>query len=59
MASWICNSTEKGDMKRCDWCQDWFHEKCMDIKKNEQIWFWVCSFRRDIPLLIKRIKYPG
>ncbi|CAC5410979.1 KDM5 [Mytilus coruscus] len=57
MASCICNSTARGDMIRCDWCRDWFHEKCMDIKKNEKIGFWVCSVCRDIPMSIKRIEY--
>ena len=52
----ICSGSEKGGMIRCDWCRKWFHEKCMGIKKKEQIGFWVCTECRKMPKIVLDIQ---
>ena len=42
-------------MIRCNWCQLWFHERCMNIDKDETVGFWACTVCRDLPRTVLRI----
>ena len=36
----ICKATSNDhSMIKCDWCQEWYHDSCMGINRNDQIRF--------------------
>jgi hypothetical protein len=46
----ICKATSNDhSMIKCDWCQEWYHDSCMGINRNDQIGFWVCVLCRKLP----------
>jgi len=43
----ICNSSGSGDMIKCNWYQEWLHETCVNITKDDNIGFWICPDIKD------------
>ena len=35
----ICQQPPAGDMIQCNWCQEWYYNKCMSIKKDDNVAF--------------------
>ncbi|CAC5415087.1 unnamed protein product [Mytilus coruscus] len=50
----VCNGTLKNQNQiRCNFCQELFHERCVEVKRDDPIGFWTCPDCRKIPTLIK------
>lgn len=53
----ICNDSQMvSDMIRCNFCQIWFHTRCITDDCDNETGFWVCSECRLLPTRIKNIE---
>ncbi|CAG2203189.1 unnamed protein product [Mytilus edulis] len=52
----ICQQPPAGDMIQCNWCQEWYHNKCMSIKKDDNVAFWICVQCRTLPKVVNDIQ---
>lgn len=52
----ICQQPESGEMIQCNWCQEWYHILCMNIKKDDNVSFWICTECRTLPKVVKEIQ---
>jgi len=53
----ICKATSNDQsVIKCDWCQEWYHDSCMGINRNDQIGFWVCVSCRKLPQTVNKIE---
>ena len=52
----ICQQPPSGKMIQCNWCQEWFHNKCMNIKRDDNILFWICLNCRTLPKIVREIQ---
>ena len=43
------NAKERTDQIQCNFCQSWFHEKCMNVQKEDILSFWLCLGCRLFP----------
>ncbi|CAC5389430.1 unnamed protein product [Mytilus coruscus] len=48
-----CQKPPAGEMIQCHWCQEWYHNKCMSIKKDDNVVFWICVQCRTLPKVVK------
>ena len=52
----VCNGTVSDQNQvRCNWCQSWFHERCVGIGKDDPVVFWACTECRCVPLMVRTI----
>jgi hypothetical protein len=53
----ICKATSNDhSIIKCDWYQEWYHDSCMGINRNDQIGFWVCVLCRKLPQTVNKIE---
>ncbi|CAC5398496.1 KDM5 [Mytilus coruscus] len=52
----ICQQPPAGEMIQCNWCQDWYHNKCMSMKKDDNVVFWICVQCRTLPKVVNDIQ---
>ena len=38
-----CEVKTSGDMTQCNLCMKWFHDKCVGIKKSDNVGWWCCG----------------
>lgn len=52
----VCKGTVSDQNQiRCNWCQSWFHERCVGIGKDDPVGFWACTECRCVPLMVRTI----
>ena len=53
-----CNLKTGGSMTQCNLCMNWFHDKCVGIKKSNSVGWWYCGGCRlmtaNVSMLLQR-----
>lgn len=52
----FCNKPSADSMTQCNWCQEWFHDKCVNLRKDDNIVFWICHDCRVTPKILREIQ---
>lgn len=52
----ICDTIKDDKMTRCNLCQIWFHDSCVNFGEDDEVGFWVCPGCRLMPSKIANIE---